>query len=135
MLRTYNSAQKTLLILLLIYGAASLVHFIHNAEFLPDYPNLPESWTRTGVYFAWIELTMVGIFGWVLLNNGFKVSGLLVLAIYAVLGLDSLGHYVLASFSAHTVTMHLTILLEVSAAAFVFIEVLRQLSRNIMKRN
>lgn len=34
--------------LLVAYGAASLVHFIHNAEFLGDYPGLPATWTRAG---------------------------------------------------------------------------------------
>ena len=33
-----NSEYRSLLILLLVYGAASLVHFGHNAEFIRDYP-------------------------------------------------------------------------------------------------
>jgi hypothetical protein len=130
----HNSVQKTLLILLLVYGAASLVHFVHNAEYLADYPNMPESWIREDIYLAWIGLTIVGISGWVLLNYRFIVLGLLLLAVYAVLGLDSLGHYVLASFSEHTSTMNLTILLEVAAAAFVLIEVLRQLVQHIVRK-
>ena len=38
---------KALPFLLLIYAAASLAHFIHNAEFLTDYPGMPASWTRS----------------------------------------------------------------------------------------
>ena len=121
--------EKTLLILLLVYGVASLVHFSHNAEFLADYPNLPESWTRAGVYLAWAALTAVGIGGWMLMRHGFVRAGLLLLGMYAVLGLDSLGHYVVASFSDHTLDMNLTILLEVTAAALVLIAVLIEFAR------
>jgi hypothetical protein len=134
MLKMREPVQKTLLIMLLIYGSASLVHFTHNAEFLSDYPGLPVSWTRAGVYFAWIGLTIVGVVGWVLVNCGYHIVGLLILAIYAATGLDSLGHYVVASLSDHTVTMNLTILLEVVAAAFVLIEIVRQLARQISLR-
>jgi len=119
--------QSTLFILLLIYFAASLMHFIHNAEFLVDYPNLPTSWSRTGVYFAWIGITIVGITGWFLLTRGHQLSGLLFLAVYAVFGLDSLGHYVLAPLSEHTVAMNTTILFEVGTATLVLIEIVRKI--------
>ena len=134
MLKMRTPVQKTLLILLLIYGAASLIHFVHNAEFVSDYPNLPASWTRAGVYFAWIGLTIVGIVGWVLVNRGYYIVGLLILAIYAALGIDSLGHYILSPLSEHTVAMNSTILLEVVTAAFVLIEIMRQLAWKISER-
>jgi len=126
--------QKTLLILLLIYGAASLIHFVHNAEFLADYPAMPTSWTSADVYFAWIGLTVVGVFGWFLLARGYHLAGLLLLAVYAALGLDSLGHYVLAPLSDHTATMNSTILIEVAAAALVLIEIVRQMARRMLHR-
>jgi hypothetical protein len=125
--------QKTLLTLLLIYGVASLVHFVHNAEFLADYPNLPASWSRTEVYLAWVELTIVGVGGWFLVVRGFRRVGLLLLALYAVLGLDSLGHYVLAPMSEHTLAMNSTILFEVTSAALVLIEVLRQMAQLVLR--
>ena len=133
MLKIRNPVHKTLLILLLIYAAASLVHFVHNAEFLTDYPNLPDSWTRAGVYFAWIGLTTIGIFGWILLNREHHIMGLSVLVIYAALGLDSLGHYVVAPLSEHTLSMNLTILTEVGAAAIVLIEVIRLLVQRLLQ--
>ena len=115
-----NSAERrSLLIVLLIFGAASLVHFIHNAESIRDYPGLPLSWTRSDVYLAWIGMTAVGVCGWQLLCYGRELAGLLVLEGYALLGLDSLGHYAVAPFSAHTTMMNVTILLEVATAAFV----------------
>ena len=121
-----NAGQGTLLALLLVYGVASLIHFVHNAEFIAEYPNLPSSWSRAGVYFAWIVLTVVGIAGWLLVSRRYLVIGLVLLAIYAALGLDSLGHYVLAPLSAHAFAMNATILLEVTAAGLVLVEVVRQ---------
>ena len=126
-------AQKTLLVLLIIYGTASLIHFTHNAEFLADYPNLPASWTSAGVYLAWVALTAVGVTGWFLMVRGFPVVGLLLLGVYAVLGLDSLGHYVVASMSDHTLGMNSTILFEVTAAALVLIEVVRQMKYQLWR--
>jgi len=123
-----------LLALLLIYGLASLVHFIHNAEFLPEYPGLPQTWTRAGVYLAWLAITAVGVLGWFLLSRGLVVAGLSTLAVYAALGLDSLGHYVVAPVSAHTFAMNSTILVEVTAAALVLAEVTRQIVGRFRRR-
>ena len=120
--------MRTLAVLLLVYGAASLVHFAHNAEFISDYPNLPAAWSRADVYVVWLTTTSLGIAGWVLMSHGYRFTGLLLLAVYAALGLDSLGHYVLASFSAHTFAMNATILAEVTAAGLVLIEVVRQIA-------
>ena len=39
--------------LLVLYSAASLLHFAHDAEYPGDYPNLPAWLTRSGVHFAW----------------------------------------------------------------------------------
>jgi len=118
-------SHSTLPVSLLVYGAASLVHFIHNAELIAHYPGLPTSWTREGVYLAWLGMTAVGVCGWWVLSRGYPVAGLLVLAGYALLGLDSLGHYALAPFSAHSTAMHVTILLEVAAGASVLVLALR----------
>jgi hypothetical protein len=126
-------AYRRLAILLLAYGAASLVHFIHNAEFVHDYPGLPQTWTRSGVYLAWLGMTAVGLAGWALLTRGLRLAGLGVLAVYATLGVDSLGHYVAAPLTAHTAAMNSTILLEVSAAALVLAEVSRQLAVHIRR--
>jgi hypothetical protein len=126
-----NSKQRTLFALLLIYGAASLMHFVHNAEFIAEYPNLPSSWSRVHVYLAWIALTAVGIVGWLLVSRGYLSIGLALLATYAGLGLDSLGHYVLAPLSHHTLAMNVTILLEVTAAGLVLVEVVRQATRRM----
>jgi hypothetical protein len=126
--------DRTLPTLLLLYGVFSLVHFIHNAEFVRDYPNLPASWSRVDVYAAWLAMTGVGIAGWLVLRRGHRIAGLGVLAVYAMLGVDSLGHYVLAPLSAHTHAMNGTILLEVGSAALVLVEVTRQLVSRLAGR-
>lgn len=129
-----DSARRGLLALLLVYGIASLVHFAHNAEFISDYPNLPASWSRADVYLAWAALTSVGVLGWLLVSRGYVLIGLVMLVAYAAGGLDSLGHYLLAPASAHTVAMNSTILLEVTCAALVMVEVMRQLARRLSRR-
>ncbi|APV48841.1 hypothetical protein BWI17_03600 [Betaproteobacteria bacterium GR16-43] len=126
--------RKLLPVLMLVYGAASLVHFIHNAEFLADYPGLPVTWTRAGVYSAWAAMSALGFCGWLLVSRGYPVVGLLLVAVYAALGMDSLGHYVLAPMSAHSPAMNATILLEVSAAALVFLEAARLMVLHVASR-
>jgi hypothetical protein len=111
--------------LCLAYAAASLIHFAHNAEFLADYPNMPEWLSRSEVYVAWLGLTAVGAAGYVLFHRGFQRAGLLVIAVYAALGLDSLSHYLVAPFAAHTAMMHFTIWVDVAAAALLLIAVSR----------
>jgi len=112
--------------LLILYAAASLVHFAHNAEFVRDYPNMPASWTRAGVYGAWVALSAIGLSGWLLSRR--SAVGLLLIALYAALGIDSLGHYALAPMARHTGMMNATILSEVTTATLVLVEVLRRLA-------
>lgn len=118
-----RTLPKRLMVLVLLYMSATLIHFIHNAEVLIEYPGLPESWTRAGVYFAWVGLTTIGIVGLILIGAGFRKLGLATLAAYCAGGIDSLGHYVLAPFSSHTAPMNATILLEVCTAILLLAEV------------
>jgi hypothetical protein len=74
---------------------------------------------------VWVAMTLIGVVGWLLATRGFQVAGLLLVALYAVCGLDSLAHYFLAPMSAHTAAMNATILVEVGAAALVLGETLR----------
>ena len=109
--------------LLLLYLAASLVHFTHNAEFLGDYPNLPPWLTRTGVYLAWLGQTSIGVLGYVLYRSGWRLFGLALLVVYAGCGFDGLLHYTPAPFDSHTATMNFTIGFELVAAALVLLNV------------
>jgi len=127
----HSAASRALPFLLVAFAAASLIHFIHNAEFLADYPALPQTWTRAGLYGAWAGMTMIGLVGWLLVRANYHVTGLVFIVVYALCGTDSLGHYVVAPLSAHTAAMNTTILLEVSAAALLLFESLRLLIRRV----
>ena len=129
-----NHSDRNLVVVLLIFAGASLVHFVHNAEFLADYPNLPRSWVRGDVYLAWAGITGVGLLGWLLMTRVNRFLGLAVLALYALCGLDSLGHYVLAPLSQHTLAMNGTILLEVTAAGLVLVEIVKQFAQGVFAK-
>ena len=120
-LRAQSHVPGFLLVLLLAYGAASLLHFSHNAEFLADYPNMPDWLSRTKVYMAWLGVTTIGVAGYLLVRRGRQYLGFSVIAVYAALGFDGLGHYSLAPLSAHTPMMNFTIWLEVAVAAVLLI--------------
>lgn len=108
---------KALLIMMFVYGSASLLHFAHNAEFLVEYPNMPGWLTRIQVYAVWLGITAIGAAGYLLFRFGFPLVGLLAIAVYAILGFDGLAHYTRAPVLAHTAAMNITIWLEVAAAA------------------
>jgi hypothetical protein len=109
--------SATLEALLLLYLGASLLHFIHNAEFAQSYPNFPGWVTRSSVYLVWIAITTVGLSGYLLHRKHFRLLGWLLLCLYALVGLDGLLHYALAPVAAHTHGMNFTIWFEVVVAA------------------
>jgi hypothetical protein len=80
---------------------------------------------------VWLGISAVGAFGYLILSRGHAQLGLLLLVIYSVLGLESLGHYTLAPMASHTMAMNASILVEVGAAAALLMAVLRLLSRVI----
>lgn len=119
---------KTLSALLAFSGAycvASLLHFVHNAEYLAQYPNMPSWLSRGKVYAAWSAITALGVLGLVVARTRYAVAGLVLVAIYATLGFDGLGHYALAPPTAHTAAMNFTIGFEVIAAAVLLVFALR----------
>jgi hypothetical protein len=124
-----------LLPLMLIYGAASLAHFMHNAVYLRDYPNLPVWLTSAGVVAAWLVVAATGVLGYLLYSRLSRVAGLITISAYAVLGFGGLDHYTVASVSAHTVAMNLTILLEVAAAAVLLVFVARSAFAMVTRRS
>lgn len=115
--------RKALPALLILYGVASFAHFVHNAEFLADYPNLPVWLTRGQVYVAWSGITGVGVLGYLLTRARYELVGFGVIGVYAAIGLDGLLHYGRAPMAAHTVTMNLTIWFEVVAALLVLVAI------------
>jgi len=114
-----------LLWLAALYCAASLAHFVHNAEYLAQYPNLPVWLTRSQVYLSWLAISAIGAMGLLLARSRYAAPGLLLVALYACLGFDGLEHYALAPISAHTIAMNATIGCEVVAAALLLLSTLR----------
>ncbi len=115
--------RNALAVLGLLYAMASLIHFAHNAEYLSAYPNLPAWLTRYEVYGAWLCITAVGALGYTLHHRGKTMLGLLLIGVYAAIGLDGLLHYGRAPFTHHTVAMNVTILFEVAVAACLLLTV------------
>jgi hypothetical protein len=116
--------NRSLLALVVIHAAASLLHFVHNATFLADYPNMPGWITPGGVYAAWLGEAAIGAAGVILFLRGRKTIGLALIASYAVLGLGGLDHYTLASISAHTLAMNATIWLETATGIILLVFVI-----------
>ncbi|MFS2036740.1 hypothetical protein ACEN8I_22150 [Polaromonas sp. CT11-55] len=108
---------KVLLALTAAYFLTSLGHFSHNAEFICEYPNLPVWLTRAQVYAVWAAITSVGALGLFMMRKKFMATGLLLVAVYAALGFDGLGHYAVAPLELHPLMANVTILSEVVAAA------------------
>ncbi len=118
-------------VLLVVYLAASLLHFAHNAEFLSDYPNLPTWLTRSDVYFVWIGQAVIGLVGIALYLRGRQTPGLLLIGLFAAFGFDGLLHYSRAPFAEHTLEMNFTIWFEVAAAAMLLVAVVFALVRRL----
>ena len=132
--RTAPNEDAALLPLMLVYGAASLLHFIHNALYLRDYPNLPAWLTSGGVIAAWLVVAALGVLGYWLYLRVSRAAGSIAIAAYAVLGFGGLDHYTVAPVSAHTVAMNLTILLEAATAAVLLIFVARSALLGALQR-
>ena len=115
--------------LLLLYVAASLLHFVHNAEYLADYPNLPTWLSRADVYLVWLALAAIGAAGWALYRFGQRLAGLLLIGTYAAFGFDGLLHYTRAPLAAHTQAMNFTIWFEVFAAGLLLTAVVASLAK------
>ena len=114
---TVALAVRALPLLLLLYCGASLLHFVHNAEFIADYPNLPLWISRKAIYFSWFAIFAIGLCGYLLYRGRYAFIGLVLMAIYATLWpLDGLLHYSRAPLAADSAGMNATIWIEVVTA-------------------
>jgi hypothetical protein len=101
----------------LLYGAASFLHFWHNAQYITFYPNMPAWLTNGQVYMAWAAINSIGIAGVILYFFQYRLACLALLGIYGAFGFGALGHYALALCSQHTLAMNLTIWFEILTGA------------------
>lgn len=108
-------------ILLALYAAASLAHFVHNAEYIAFYPNMPAGITRETVYLVWLAEFAVGATGVLLALAGWRVISAVLVGVYGALGLDGLLHYTLALCSEHTFAANLTIWSEAATGLALFV--------------
>ncbi len=125
---------KTFIALTVAYFFTSLGHFAHNAVFICEYPNLPAWLTSAKVYAAWAVITAVGAGGLLLIRRRWVATGLLLVAVYAALGFDGLGHYAVAPMAFHTWGANVTILSEVAAAALLLPVTLYLLALHVRTR-
>ncbi|MEO8391044.1 hypothetical protein [Polaromonas sp.] len=131
--RHARGLPKVLLALTGAYFLTSLGHFSHNAEFICEYPNLPAWLTRAQVYAVWAGITSVGVTGLVLMRKKFMATGLFLMAVYAAMGFDGLGHYAFAPIELHPLIANITILSEVAAAALLLPVALWLLASHIFR--
>ena len=121
-------------LLMLVYGAASLLHFAHNAVYIDAYPNLPAWLSSADVWIAWFAEAAIGLAGYLLMRHGCALIGLGLVAAWAELGFDGLAHYTFAPVSAHTFAMNATIWTEVCSAALLLMVVARQFAKQVVTR-
>jgi hypothetical protein len=95
------------------YSIASLIHFVHNAEFIAIYPNMPAWITRETVYLAWLGIGSLGFAGLLMWRFKWPALGMLCMGAYGALGIDGLAHYTLALCGEHTLATNITIWFEV----------------------
>jgi hypothetical protein len=105
--------SKPLWALIALYTAASLIHFVHNAEYIAFHPNMPLWITSATVYKAWLAIAAVGLIGIGFWKIGWPVIGAVLVALYGALGIDGLAHYSLALCSEHSLAANVTIWFEV----------------------
>jgi hypothetical protein len=116
-------SRATLPWLFVLYAAATLLHFAHNAEYLAQYPNLPASWSRAQVYAAWCCVTALGLIGYGLYGLGRRHVGLTLLGVYSALGFGGFLHYTRAPMAHHSAMMNLTIWAEALAGTLLLANV------------
>ena len=122
--------DQPLLTFMLLYGATSLTHFIHNAVYLDLYPNLPTWLTPLGVLASWLVTAGIGAVGYWLFRKISPPVGLAVIAVYAALGFAGLDHYTLAPISAHSWAMNTTIVAEAIGASALLVVIAWTAMRN-----
>ncbi len=132
--RVSTGSGWALRLAIVVYLSASLAHFIHNAEFVAEWPNLPPSLTRTVIYATWLGITALGAAGFLAWRSGRRRTGACLLAVYAAIGFDGLLHYTRAPMMAHSATMNFTVWFEAGAAGLLLLAILFTYRKGVRTR-
>jgi len=130
----HSPLPKQIQLLVLVFFAANLAHFVHNAEYIAYYPGMPSWLTREKVYLAWVAGVSIGLSGLPVYRTKLKVLGLALVATYGASGIDGLAHYTLALCSDHTLATNLTIWFEVLAGLSLLIASATLIGRTLSMR-
>ena len=125
---------KIIQLLVVVFFAANLTHFVHNAEYIAYYPGMPSWLTREKVYLAWVAGASIGLSGLLVYRTKLKVLGLALVAAYGALGIEGLAHYTLALCSDHTLATNLTIWFEVLAGLSLMLASAALIGRTVSMR-
>ena len=125
---------KHIQLLVVVFLAANLMHFVHNAEYIAYYPGMPSWLTREKVYLAWVAGASIGLSGLLVYRTKLKVLGLALVAAYGALGIEGLAHYTLALCSDHTLATNLTIWFEVLAGLSLLLASATLIGRTVSMR-
>ena len=125
---------KNIQLLVVVFFAANLTHFVHNAEYIAYYPGMPSWLTREKVYLAWVAGASIGLSGLLVYRTKLKVLGLALVAAYGALGIEGLAHYTLALCSDHTLATNLTIWFEVLAGLSLMLASAALIGRTVSMR-
>lgn len=120
--------------LLVVFFAANLIHFVHNAEYIVYYPGMPPALTRERIYLAWVAGASVGLIGLLAYRAQRRLLGLALVAAYGALGIDGLAHYALALCSEHTLATNLTIGFEVLTGLCLLLASVRVIGSTVSMR-
>jgi hypothetical protein len=128
------SLPKHIQLLFVVFFAANLTHFVHNAEYIAFYPGIPTWLTRDKVYLAWLAGASIGLLGLLFSGTKLWILGAILVAVYGALGIDGLAHYTLALCSEHTLATNLTIWFEVSAGLSLLLGSATFIGRNLARQ-
>ena len=106
-----NRHRTVLLAIVILNLISTWLHYTDNALFLERYPG-PEWFTPLGIIVTVIVMTPIGLLGyWVYTKDKFWLAYLL-LGLYSLTSVSSLGHYLAPIVVPMSVKMHILIWLD-----------------------
>ena len=117
--------ERALFGLISLNVIASVFHYAHYFVYFRTYPNELDWLSPPRVDLVWFLITAVGVVGYLLFKRHRYLWSFPLLYLYAILGLGSLGHYLLAPMAAHSIGTNLLIWSEATVAGILLLYVIR----------